>query len=139
MNTHLRDNLNVVNPFGATLILDGGGGVLSSGTGCSSGSYVWWEAPMAGCLQAITVFHDAASSTCLQVWKDSYANFPPASNDSICGASTIYTGSAVKSQLSGANLAAFTSCAAGGDILVPRVIGACGVTRAAVCFQLNRR
>ena len=93
---------------------------------------------MAGCLQAITVFHDAPSSTCLQVWKDSYANFPPASPDSICGASYIVTGSAIKSQKSGAGLAGFTTCIAAGDILVPRVCGASGVTRAAVCFQVNR-
>ena len=93
---------------------------------------------MAGCLQAITILQDTASSTCIQIWKDSYANFPPASDDSISGASYIVTGSAIKSQKSGASLSGFTTCIAGGDILVPRVCGASGVTRLAVCLQVNR-
>ena len=136
LNTHVRDNLNVLLPGGLTMILDNGGTAFSSGTGCSSGSLIGFEWPFSGSLQTATVITDNASNVEIQLWKDTFANWPPASTANICGTSPLRTASAKTLQVT--TLTTWTACFAAGDWIVPRVIGCSGPTKAFLALRYNR-
>lgn len=136
LNQQIRDNGNVLNPGGLTMVLDNGGAAFSSGTGCSSGSLIGFEWPFSGSLQTATVITDAASNVEIQLWKDTYANWPPTSAMNICGNSPLRTASATKLQVT--TLTTWTACFAAGDWIVPRIIGCSGPTKAFLALRYNR-
>ncbi len=63
---------------GAVLVLDGGGSAISTG---EKKVYIRW--PFNCTLTKITLLADTSTTTTIDVWKDSYANFPPTDADSL--------------------------------------------------------
>jgi len=135
-NSAIRDNMNVLNPGGLTAIMDNSGAAFAGGTGCSSGSSIGFEMPVAGSLQTATLITDNASDIEIQLWKDTFANYPPASPDNITGNSPLRTLSLRTLQVTA--LTTWTCCFAAGDWIVPRIIGCSGPTKVFMALRWNR-
>ena len=130
MNTHLRDNLNVLNPNSFTYI-------HAPGAVLSAGSVTYVRFPYAACLQIVEAVTDGASPVEFRFSKDSYANFPPASDtDAIDGSSPLNTGSARKQQIT--TLGTWSPSLADGDYLGIHIVAASGVTWTSIGVEFNR-
>lgn len=80
MNTHVRDNLNALaNKAIVISIGDVTGGTISTGV------KLYVEVPVPLKIKGWTLLADASGSIVIDVWKDTYANFPPTNADSIAG------------------------------------------------------
>ena len=80
MNAHVRDNMNAL--AGKAIVISigsPGAGVIATGVK----AYV--EIPVSMKITGWTLLADASGSIVIDVWKDTYANFPPVVGDSIAG------------------------------------------------------
>jgi hypothetical protein len=92
-----------------TLIIDGGGSAIT--TGVKADLYI----PFACTITAATLLADQTGSIVIDVWIDTYGNFPPTDADSITASSPPTITSSVKSQ--DATLSGWTTAIAAGDTL----------------------
>lgn len=90
-------------------IFDGGGSVIQTG--------IHGDLPVdfSGTIQSVTLLADQSGSIVIDIWKDTYANFPPTDADSITASAEPEISSAVKSQDS--TLTGWTTSISAGDIL----------------------
>lgn len=72
--------------------LDGGGSALTTGVKLDL------EVPWNMTITAATLLADQSGSVVVDVWKDSYANYPPTNADSICASAKPTISTATKSQ-----------------------------------------
>jgi len=93
--------------FGITV--DGGGSVITTGLK----GYI--EIPYSGTITRWTILSDVSGSCVIDIWKDTYANFPPTSGDTITGSAKPTLTSAVKAQSS--TLTGWTTAVTSGDII----------------------
>src|SRR4029079_8241351 len=56
---------------GIEVVIDGGGAVITTGV---KGDV---QIPFAGTIAAVTLLADVSGSIVIDIWKDSYANYPP--------------------------------------------------------------
>ena len=105
VKTRLTNNENVA----ITFIIDGGGSAITTG---EKGHL---EIPFKCEIQRVTLLADQSGSIVIDIWKDTYANFPPTDADSITSAAPPTITTAVKSQ--DATLTGWTKEIAAGDIL----------------------
>ncbi len=75
-----------------TFIIDGGGGTIKTGI---KGDL---RIPFACTIQSVTLLADASGSIVIDIWKDSYANYPPTDADSITASAPPTITSADKSE-----------------------------------------
>jgi hypothetical protein len=80
-----------------------------------------------------TILADQAGSIVVDVWKDTYANYPPTNADSIAGTEKPTLSSAQQSQ--DLSLTTWTTTVAAGDILAFEVESATTVTRVTVALR----
>lgn len=108
-------NQDVVNnpiallPIGLEFFIDGGGGAVT--TGLKGGL----EVPAKCDIDRATLLLDQASTTTIDIWKDTYANFPPTVADTITAAAKPSTAAADKDQDS--TLTGWTTAITAGDVL----------------------
>jgi hypothetical protein len=76
-----------------TVTFDGGGSVLTTGA-----KKVYLPVPYSGTITAVTLLADQSGSVVLDIWKDTYANFPPTVADTITAAAKPTLTAAQKSQ-----------------------------------------
>jgi len=69
-------------PFGISFVIDGGGSAIATGI---KGDI---ELPFAGTITSVRLLADQSGSIQVDIWKDTYANFPPDNDDSITDAGT---------------------------------------------------
>jgi hypothetical protein len=115
--------------FGITI--DGLGGVISSG----QKGYVY--VPYNGVITGWSLFSDALGSCVIDVWKDTYGNFPPTSGDSITGNEK----PTLASQTSNRDLvlSSWTTTISSGDIIGFNVEASpTGVTRVNLTINVNK-
>jgi hypothetical protein len=107
------------------LIIDGGGSVITTGVK----GFV--EVPFAGTITAVTVLStDAAvtsGSIVIDIWKDTYANYPPTVADTITASAKPTLSSATKSR--DTTLTGWTTAITAGDILGFKVDSVTAVTK----------
>lgn len=117
-------------PF--TVIIGGGTSAIQPGT------QVDVEIPYAMQLQAWTLLADQAGAVKVDVWVDTYANYPPVDADSICNAhEPEIVASAAKAQ--DTDLSDWTTVAlAAGSTMRLNVDSCTTITRLAVCFKAKR-
>jgi hypothetical protein len=108
-------------------IIDGGGSVIAAG----EKGHV--ELPFAMTITGWTILADQSGSIVVDVWKDSYANYPPTNADSIAGTEKPTLSSAQKNQ--DLSLSSWTTAVAAGDILAFNVDSASTVTRVTVALR----
>lgn len=115
---------------GITFIIDGGGSAITTG---EKGHVI---VPFACTINEAWALADQSGSIVVDVWKDTYANFPPTDADSITAAAPITISTATKAQDS--TLTGWTTSVTAGDVLAFNVDSASTVTRVAIYLKVTR-
>lgn len=113
-----------------TMIIDGGGSAISTG---EKGHL---EIPFACTINQVTLLADQSGSIVIDVWKDSYANFPPTDADSITASAPPTLSSAQKSQDS--TLTDWTTSISAGDILAFNVDSCATCERVTLSLKVTK-
>jgi hypothetical protein len=111
-------------------VIDGGGAAITTGI---KGDV---EIPDAGTITSVRLLADQSGSIVIDIWKDTYANFPPTDADSITASAPPTISSATKSQ--DTTLTGWTTSVAAGDILRFNVDSATTITRVTLSLQILR-
>jgi hypothetical protein len=114
--------------FGITV--DGGGSTITTGVK----GYV--EIPYSGTITSWTITSDQSGSCVIDVWKDTYANYPPTIADTIAGSQKPTLSSAVKNQNNA--LSAWTTSVNAGDFIGFNVDSASAVTKVNLSIKINK-
>ena len=111
-------------------IIDGGGSAITTG---QKGHL---EIPFACTIVQVTTLADQSGSIVVDIWKDTYANFPPTDADSITASAPPTLSSTQKAQDS--TLTNWTLAIAAGDILAYNVDSITTVTRVLISLKVER-
>lgn len=111
------------------LILDGGGQAITTGIKADV------RVPYSGTITGWEIVANASGSIVIDVWKDTYANFPPTVADTIAGTEKPTLSSASKNQDTA--LSTWTTTVTAGDWIRFNVDSASTVTRVALAIQVD--
>ena len=114
--------------FGITI--DGGGTAITTGI---KGDVT---IPYACTITEMTILADQTGSIVIDVWKDTYANYPPTDADSITSAAPVTISSAVKATDS--TLTGWTTSVSAGDTIRFNVDSAATITRATLVIKVTK-
>jgi hypothetical protein len=123
-------------PSGGTLtrtipfIIDGGGSAIT--TGIKGDLHI----PFACTITAVTMLADQSGSIVVDIWKDTYANYPPVDADSITASAPPTVSAATKATDS--TLTGWTTSITANDILGFNVDSITTATRATIALRLRR-
>ncbi len=113
------------------ITIDGGGSAITTGVK----GYI--EVPYACTINQVTLLADQSGAVVVDIWNDTYANFPPTDADSITAAAPpTITASGVKSQ--DATLTGWDTAIAAGDILAFNVDSAATITRLNLILKVTK-
>jgi hypothetical protein len=105
----IDDDLTAMRTATVRWVIDGGGVAIDTGVK----GYI--QVPFACTITAATALADQAGSIVVDVWKDTYANYPPTDADSITASAPITISSSTKS--TDATLTGWTTAISAGDVL----------------------
>lgn len=111
-------------------VIDGGADPITTGVK----GYI--EVPFACTITAVRLLADVSGSIVVDIWKDTYANFPPVDADSITASAVPTIASATKAQ--DTTLTGWTTAIAAGDILGFNVDSATTVQRVTLSLTVIR-
>lgn len=111
-------------------IKDGGGDTLSTGI---AGDI---EIPFACTITGVTLLADQSGSIVIDLWKDTYANFPPTDADTITASATPTISSATKS--TDTTLTGWTTSVSAGDIIRVNIDSVTSITRITLSLKVKR-
>jgi hypothetical protein len=111
-----------------TAIIDGGGSAITIGI---KGDL---EIPFDCTIQRVTMLADQTGSIVVDIWKDTYSNFPPVDADSITASAPPTISSSTKSQDS--TLTGWTTAITSGNILRFNVDSCTSITRVCISMQV---
>lgn len=111
-------------------VIDGGGAAITTGV---KGDL---EIPFACTINQATLVADQSGSIVIDIWKDTYANFPPTVADTITASAKPTLSSAAKSQ--DATLTGWTTSIAAGDILRFNVDSITTCTRVTLSLKVTK-
>ena len=111
-------------------IIDGGGAVITTG---QKGHL---EIPFDCTITQIAMLADQSGSIVVDIWKDTYANFPPTVADTIVASAKPTITTAVKSQ--DLTLTGWTTAIAAGDILAFTVDSVTSIQRLTLALTVRR-
>ena len=114
--------------FGITI--DGGGSAITTGVK----GYV--QIPYNGTITGWTILADQSGSIVVDVWKDTFANYPPLVADSIAGSEKPTLSSVIKNQ--DLALSTWTTSVTAGDIIAFNVDSASTVTRVNLSINITK-
>lgn len=120
---------NAGNLRAVEFLIDGGGSAITTGV---KGDV---RLPFSGAIEAWTVLGDQSGSIVVDVWKDTYANFPPVVADTITAAAKPTLTAAAKAE--DTTLTGWTKAVAAGDVLRFNVDSASTVTRVTVVLYIR--
>jgi hypothetical protein len=113
-----------------TYVIDGGGSTITTGL------KGFLEVPFACTITRATLLADQSGSIVVDVWKDTYANFPPTNADSIAASAKPTITTAVKSQ--DATLTGWTTAIGAGDVLAFNVDSVTSIQRATLSLRVTK-
>jgi hypothetical protein len=113
-----------------TFVIDGGGSTITTGIKGDLGPI-----DFACAVNAITMLADQSGSIVVDIWKDTYANFPPTDADSITAAAVPAISSAAKSQ--DATLTGWTTSISAGDIVRFNVDSVTSIQRLTISLKVT--
>ena len=113
-----------------TFVIDGGGSAITTG---QKGHL---EIPFACTIKQVTMLADQSGSIVVDIWKDTYANFPPTDADSITASAPPTISSAQKSQDS--TLTGWTKSISSGAILAFNIDSCSTITRVTISLKVER-
>lgn len=111
------------------LVLDGGGQTITTGVKADV------RVPYSGTITGWEIVANASGSIVIDVWKDTYANFPPTVADTIAGTEKPTLSSATKNQ--DTSLSTWTTSLTAGDWLRFNVDSATTVQRVALAIMVD--
>lgn len=111
-------------------VIDGGGSAIETG---EKGHL---EIPFACTIDQVTMEADQSGSIVVDIWKDTYANFPPTDADSITAAAPPTITTAQKSQDS--TLTGWTKAITAGDCLAFNVDSCTTITRVTISLKVTK-
>lgn len=111
------------------ITIDGGGSAITTGVK----GYV--EVPFTGTITGWTIVGDTSGSIVVDVWKDTYANFPPVVGDSIAGSEKPTISSSTKGQ--DLSLSTWTTSVMAGDVFGFNVDSCTSITRATLIIRIT--
>lgn len=123
----LLTNLKVVS---ITFVIDGGGVAITTG---QKGHLI---IPFACTITQVTMLADQSGSIVVDIWNDTYGNFPPTDGDSITAAAVPTISAAQKSQDS--TLSGWTTAISAADILAYNVDSAATITRLTISLKVTK-
>ena len=126
----IADSFSVGTADTIQFIIDGGGSVI--GTGIKGDI----EVPFNCVITQATALADQSGSIVIDIWKDTYANFPPTDADSITASAPVTISAATKSQ--DATLIGWTPSLLRGAVLRYNVDSASTLTRVTVSLQVTK-
>jgi len=112
------------------VIIDGGGSAITTGVKADV------EVPFNCTILQATALADQTGSIQVDIWKDTYANFPPTDADSITGSNPITISSSNKSQDS--TLSGWTTTISAGDILRFNIDSCSTITRCTISLKVRK-
>lgn len=112
-----------------TLTLDGGGSVITTGIKADV------RIPYSGTITGWEIVANASGSIVIDVWKDTYANFPPTVADTIAGTEKPTLSAATKNQ--DTSLSTWTTSVTAGDWIRFNVDSVSTVTRVHLSIQIE--
>lgn len=115
---------------GINFIIDGGGSAITTGI---KGDV---EIPFDCTIEQVSLLADQSGSIVVDIWKDTYANYPATDADSITASAVPTISTATKAQ--DATLTGWTTALTQGDILRFNVDSATTVTRVTVALRVRR-
>lgn len=111
-----------------TVTFDGAGAVLVVGTTC------WVQVPFACTIQSVTMLAEPSGSAVVDVWKDTYANYPPTVADTITASAKPTISSATKSQ--DTTLTGWTKAIAAGDVVKFNIDSVTSITKLTLILKI---
>jgi len=126
----VSDKLTSANTSAIVYVIDGGG------TEITDGEKGHLEIPFACTITQVDVLADQSGSIVIDIWKDTYANFPPTDADSITSSTPPTISSATKSQDS--TLTSWTKSISAGDILAFNVDSCTTITRCVISIKVTK-
>jgi hypothetical protein len=111
-------------------VIDGGGSAITTGV------KGFLEIPYAATINQATVLCDQSGSIVVDVWKDTYANYPPTVADTITASAKPTVSTATKAQ--DATLTGWTTAITSGDIIGFNVDSATTVERCTISLKVAR-
>lgn len=125
-----KDKAPAVGVLTITFIIDGGGSAITTG---EKGHL---RIPFACTINRATMLADQSGSIVVDIWKDTYANFPPTNADSITAAAPPTITTAQKSEDS--TLAGWTTAIAANDILAFNVDSCTDIERVTISLKVTK-
>jgi hypothetical protein len=116
--------------FEIPFVINGGGSVITAGV---KGYMI---IPFLCTIAQVTTLADVSGSVVIDIWKDTYTNYPPIVGDSICAAAKPTLSGAIKSQ--DTTLTGWTKVINAGDTLGYNVDSATTVTLVTVSLKVTR-
>ncbi|MBU1863892.1 MAG: hypothetical protein KKH94_09540 [Candidatus Omnitrophica bacterium] len=113
-----------------SFIIDGGGEAITTGVK----GYV--RVPFNCAIVKSTLLADQSGSIKVDIWKDTYTNFPPLDADSICGGYEPEISSGTKDE--DVTLSGWTTAITAGSVLAFNVDSIAAITRCLVSLDVNR-
>jgi len=130
MNTHVRDNFTALAARGIVL------GFGSAGAGAlTTGVKAYLEVPVSATIVGWTLVADQSGSIVIDVWKDTYANFPPLVADTIAGSEKPTLSTAQKNQ--DLDLTTWTTAVTIGDILAFNIDSITTINQATLTLRFD--
>ena len=112
-----------------TYVIDNGGFLITTGI---KGDL---EIPFACTINRATALADQSGSIVIDIWKDTYANYPPTDADSITASAPVTISTATKSQ--DATLTGWTTSISAGDTLRFNVDSVTSITRVTISLRVT--
>jgi len=122
------DKVQSVDRIGITI--DGGGGVITTGV---KGDL---SVPFDCTINSVELLADQSGSITIDIWKDTYGNYPPTDADSITASAIPTISSAIKSQ--DGTLTGWTTAVSAGDILSFNVDSCTTITRCTLTLKVTK-
>lgn len=113
-----------------TYVIDGGGAVIT--TGIKGDLHI----PFACTINSVTMLADQSGSIVVDIWKDTYANYPPTDADSITASATPEISSTTKDQ--DETLSGWTTSISAGDILRFNVDSVTSIKRVTIALKVTK-
>jgi hypothetical protein len=113
-----------------TFVIDGGGSAITTGV------KGYLEIPFACTITAARALADQSGSIVVDIWKDTFANYPPTDADSITASAPVTISTATKSE--DATLTGWTTTITAGDILGFNVDSITAVERVTIALTVTK-
>jgi hypothetical protein len=126
------NDLIALTPAGFVYVCDGAGAAIT--TGIKVDIEIFFKCDLA----RITLLPDVSGSITWDVWKDTYANFPPTVADTIIGGGGTKPLISATTKAQQTTFAGYTTAWADGDILRLNVDSCTTITRCSFCCKVTR-